>query len=143
MNITADLLGEQGASDPDRRESSLDLCATKMDPQGRGCIRELQCLCDADLSGPCPHCSLNTLLEARAAAGYGPKDPLFPTKAGIAPDRQAVVRTWRALLDIKATEHTSRREGAQMYTRREMPLWLTQFLGRWGGDTVARSRERP
>ena len=134
----ADLLGEQGETYLEQREADLDLCATKTDPQGRGCVRKLKCLCDSGLEGPCPFCSLKELMDARAAAGYGPEDPLFPTREGRAPERRAVVQTWRAILGIEAGEHTSRREGVQLYTRRGVFLFLTQFLGRWGSNTVAR-----
>ena len=135
---SADLLGEQAAVDPGVREASLDLCATKMDPQGRGCIRSLRCLCDTGLQGPCPYCALERLLELRKAAGLGAKDPLFPTRRGVAPTPKAVVATLTRILGQRATEHTPRREGAQMLTRRDVPLYLTQFLGRWGGPTVAK-----
>ena len=134
----ADLLGEQASVDEQAGQATLDLGPTKMDTQGRGCERHLRCLCASGRRGPCPYCSLRALLKARRAAGLGKKDPLFPTRRGRAPKRSAVVKTLVALLKQKASEHTMRREGAQMLARRDVPMWLIQFLGRWGGDTVAR-----
>ena len=132
----ADLLGEQASVDATQREASLDLCATKMDPAGTGCLRTLRCICDGDLAGPCPYCALASLLEARERAGLTGKDPLFPTRAGRAATAKAVCRTLSKLLGLRVTEHSLRREGAQLYARREVPLYLVQLLGRWGGPTV-------
>ena len=135
---TSGLLGEQASIDVARREATLDLGPTKMDPEGRGCARTLGCLCAAGLQGPCPYCAMASLLPARRAAGWGDKDPLFPTRRGRAPKAKAVVLSWRRLLNRRMTGHSTRREGAQLLARRDVPLYLIQFLGRWGGDTVAR-----
>ena len=135
---TAALLGEQASVDPVRREASLDLGPTKVDVKGRGCIRTLGCLCGSGLRGPCPYCALESLLAARRAAGWDDKDPLFPAQDGHAPRAAKVVQTWRILLKLHLSGHSARREGAQMYGRRDVMLYLIQFLGRWGSDTVAK-----
>ena len=132
------LLGEQATLDPVRREATLNLGPTKTDPQGRGCERTLGCICGKGIRGPCPYCALAVLLPARTAAGWGRKDPLFPTTAGQAAKSKDVVNTWRRLLRRRLGGHSMRREGAHMYARRDVQLFLIQFLGRWGGDTVTR-----
>ena len=134
----ADVLREQGSIDLQKREATLDLAATKADQKGRGCLRTLTCLCDTDLAGPCPFCALVDLLHLHATAGYGPKDPLFPTRGGRAASSKAVIRTLCRLLGLRLTGHSLRREGAQLYARRGLFLYLIQFLGRWGGRTVER-----
>ena len=134
----ADLLREQASIVAERREATLNLSATKMDTAGTGCLRTLGCICDSGLQGPCPYCALAAVLAAGAGAGLGPKDPLFPTRGGKAPEKKSVVRTLRRLLRMPASGHTLRREGAQMLARRGVFLYLIQFLGRWGGPTVAR-----
>ena len=40
-----------------------------------------------------------------------------------------------------ATEHSLRRAGAQDYAWRRVPLWMIQFIGRWGGQTVMKYLE--
>ena len=134
----ADLLGEQAGYNDDTREAWLDLAASKMDPQGRGCMRTLKCLCASEYQGPCPYCSLRDLLTLRVKEGLGPKDPLFPSRSGSAASRDAAVRTIRVIVGLPdANEHSPRRAGSQMLARRFIPLFLIQFLGRWGGQTVA------
>ena len=133
----AALLGEQAATNSETRYACLDLGPTKTDPGGRGCERPLQCICQTETLGPCPFCSVSLLREQRAAKGLGPKDPLFPTKRGKAANQKAVVRTIRLVLQSPlSSEHTLRRSGAQWYARRLMPVYLIQFLARWGGPTV-------
>ena len=134
----ADLLGEQAQVLLREQEADLDLCATKTDPAGRGCHRTLRCLCPSGQAGPCPFCTLKDLLEARERDGFGPKDPLFPTRTGKAAGNKAVIKTLCRLLKRTVTEHSLRREGCQMLARRQVHLYLIQFLGRWGGPTVWR-----
>ena len=137
----AALLGEQASISEQKREATVDLCATKMDPGGRGCKRTLGCICGQVL-GPCPFCGIRELLALRQERGLGPKDPLFPTTKGRAPKPKAVTATLRKVLqDELATEHSMRRAGAQMYARRGLLLFLIQFLGRWGGSTILRYTE--
>ena len=133
----ADLLGDQASLAAERREATLHLRATKMDTAGAGCLRTLKCICGTGLLGPCPYCALVALIAARARADLGPKDPLFPTAGGRAAEAKSVVRSLRHLLKIAVTEHSLRREGAQLLARRGVHLFLIQFLGRWGGPTVA------
>ena len=132
----SDILGEQASVRPEALEAALDLCATKMDTKARGCERTLKCICSSGLEGPCPYHAMETLLRMRREDGWDDKDPLFPTLRGKAATSRTVVQTLRLLLRMRATGHTCRREGAQMYTRRSVPLYLTQYLGRWGGATV-------
>ena len=69
----------------------------------------------------------------------GPGDPLFPGRDGAAMTRSAVAGTFAALFGHGGwTEHSARRAGAQYYARRNVPVSLIQFIGRWGGDTVRR-----
>ena len=51
--------------------------------------------------------------------------------------RQAVIGTLRRLIRRWLSDHSLRREGTRMYARRSVILPLIQFLGRWGGPTVA------
>ena len=90
------------------------------------------CLCKKGGLGPCPFCSLADLLEAGKKAGLGPKHPLFPTRKGKAATAKAVIRALRLLMRRRLTEHSMRREGAQILARRYVPVPLIQFLGRWG-----------
>ena len=62
---------------------------------------------------------------------------MFPNRRGQAAERRTVVRTLRRLLAMPATEHSMRREGSQLYARRGLVLYLIQFLGRWGTNTVS------
>ena len=134
----ASLLREQASVDRSKRTATLDLCATKMDPGGRGCERTLRCSCQS-FEGACPYCCLAEALDQHEALGFGPKHPLFPTLTGRAPSEKSVLATIRKVSGLAtAGRHSLRRVGAKVHTRRFLPLYLTQFLGRWGGNTVAR-----
>ena len=134
----ADLLCEQASVDPVAREATLDLAATKMDPQGRGAVRTLRCNCAAEVPGPCPYCTLAEVKRIGSEMGLGPKDPLFPTRDRMAARAKAAIATIRLVTGLaRATEHSCRRAGAQWLARLGLLLYLIQFLGRWGGPTVA------
>ena len=134
----ADLLGEQATVNLAARTATLDLCAFKTDTTGRGCERTLRCSC-ATRPGPCPFCVLEMVLVRRKALSLGPKDPLFPTARGRSPSSKNMVKTIRTVTGLeRATEHSLRRCGAQLLARRGLPLYLIQFLGRWGGVSVCR-----
>ena len=124
--------------DKGRREATLDLGPTETDTRGRGCSRTLRCICSRGYQGLCPYCTLDALLEVGKKRGLGPKHPLFPTRKGVAATARAVRLTLRLLSGRWLGEHSLRREGAQMYVRRFVALPLVQFLGRWGGPTVAK-----
>ena len=133
----ADLLREQASVHTGRRTASLDLAATKGDPQGRGCVRELPCLCPTAVPGPCPYCVLRKALELGSALGLDGKDPLFPDAKGRAPTRRRVIKAMNEYLrSRRLSEHSMRRAGAQMLARRGVPPWIIQFLGRWAGTTL-------
>ena len=85
----AALLGEQASIDRAKKEATLHLCATKSDVGGSGCARTLRCLCDSEVLGPCPFCSLASLLEQRAGKNLGPKQALFPAAGGRAASSRA------------------------------------------------------
>ena len=134
----AAVLGEQAWINEEARTATISLAATKTDPSASGCERVHMCSCGR-FSGPCGFCDLREVLRYRQAMGWGPKDPLFPTRQGRAPTSKTVIRALRKVLALPgATEHTLRRMGAQLLARRGLHLYLIQFFGRWGGAAVKR-----
>ena len=139
---TAAILGEQAWVSPDAREASIELGATKTNPEGRECTRSLKCSCA--VPGPaglaeraCPVHALVRILQERDRRGWDGKFPLFPSARGAAPSRGGAVATLRRVTGaVRLTEHSLRRMGAQCYARRGVPMAHIEFLGRWGGPTV-------
>jgi len=141
----ASVLGEQVEIGSDGTVATIDLGPTKMNPSGRGCPRALRCSCGGveatsvfGDTGTCPVCALVRILEARKWCGLGEKHCLLCDIKGRAVSSKKTIESLKAVTgDAGCSEHSLRKSGAQFYARKGVPLFIIQFLGRWGSLVVA------
>ena len=135
----AALLVEQVSFQREGPSATLELGATKTNPEGRECRRTLRCACGGVTRRICPVHSLVRIVTARKAEGATGKHTLFAGSGGGAvPRRSWILMTTRVTGTLRLTEHSARRTGAQFYARLGVVVAIVQFLGRWGSDTVLR-----
>ena len=135
--------------------AALWLPSSKTDTQGEGTSRALSCTCVTPSRVWCPFHTLHSqvawaseeaLRQGRIVSSF----PLFPTAAGLAPTKKAVVEVIRASaaslgLPVvneagfhRYSGHTCRVTGAMHLASSGIDVWRIQLHGRWGSSSVLR-----
>ena len=88
----------------------------------------------------CPVCALQRTLRRQDAAGFTSKHPIVSSSDGLALSPIKPRKLIAEGLGTQAlTEHSLRRNGAQFYARRGVPLSFVQVLGRWRSTSIERN----
>jgi len=133
----ASVLGEQVTMAHDFAEATIDL--------GRGCPTSLRCSCKCGSaagslqeSGCCPVHTLARILEERESLGLEGKYCRLCNTSGHAVSSKKTIDSLRIVSgESTCSEHSMRKAGAQYYARKSVPLFLIQFIGRWGSLVVS------
>lgn len=144
-----------------KRTVVLQLPVSKKDPRAIGCSRALQCMCRGpqERRKDCVHCAIVAQIEL-VRERFGPElpedMPLFPTRAGRAAEKAAVIKMLVATVEKYGGQvqaeggaqtiggHSLRVTGAQRLAALGVDSVKIMVLARWAGPTILRYvREAP
>lgn len=123
--------------DHTRKRVTVNIKASKMDPEAKGVKRTLQCLCDnrGVCEKECPFAlSYKLVVMVEEFNGTGSKLALKLNKEE--PSKYAVVNTWRHYFGKHLTGHSARRTGAMKYIREGWAVSQVAHLGRWKSSAI-------
>ena len=114
----------------------LNLKLSKMDAEGKGIRRTLQCLCTSNNCGSeCPYwISVNLVNLVERFNGTG--SPLALVKNRELATKAQVIKTWRWLYGPEVSGHSGRRTGAPNYIRSGWAITQVAHLGRWKSNAI-------
>ena len=104
---------------------------SKMDQQGLGTARTLQCCQENPCWKGCAWFLLQTMLEQRGHRAGPGQQAMFPNTKGERPSKAEMVSCWRTAFETEISGHSARRTGAMAYVRKGMGIWDLAYLGRW------------
>ena len=129
----SNVLLEHIAFDPAKKRVTLQLPHSKMDQQGEGVSRVLQCLCEDRCLRSCPMKVTLNLLEGTKAWNF---DRPCSTTQGKQATKAQLVKEWKNMFGAQVTGHSARRTGALRYIRLRWPLAQVAYLGRWKSSVI-------
>ena len=115
---------------------TMNLRLSKMDAEGKGVRRTLQCLCKSNsCSKECPYLVSKNLVEM-VERFNGTNSPLALTKRRVLATKAQLVKTWRDLFGKEVSGHSGRRTGALNYIRSGWSITQVAHLGRWKSGAI-------
>eukprot|EP00438_Fugacium_kawagutii_P032791 Skav211928 [mRNA] locus=scaffold1086:172527:174512:+ [translate_table: standard] len=121
-HVTADSL---------RKTVRLFLPHSKMDQQGLGVSRTLQCCGETPCWIGCAWWLWSQLNNFNRGRRAGDPPWMFPNRQGKQATKLEMVSSWKLATGSHVTGHSARRSGAMAYVRKGMSIQELAYLGRW------------
>lgn len=108
---------------------------SKMDTEGRGIARTLQCICEEGCDLRCPYAVLERLVNNATLKGAKDGHLAF-SEGGTGATKSEIVGDWRKLYGKAVSGHSTRRSGALQYIRKGWAVSQVGYLGRWKSNVI-------
>ena len=118
------------------KKVTLHLRLSKMDQEGQGVRRTLQCLCRTNLCDKeCPyHVTCDLVNKVEKFNGSNTAVAMMKNKAPAT--KAQIIKTWRWLFGQGVSGHSGRRSGALSYIRAGWSITQVAHLGRWKSNAI-------
>eukprot|EP00435_Cladocopium_sp_Y103_P030997 s2922_g7.t2 len=118
------------------KKVTLHLKLSKMDNEGKGVRRTLQCLCHGKVCDwECPYVLSKDVVE-KVEQFNGTSSQLALTRNKKLATKGQIVNTWRWLFGPEVSGHSGRRTGALNYIRSGWSVAQVAHLGRWKSSAI-------